>query len=304
MVERTEAFINPSSLTPPASSAARSKPPTTRYGILLMPSIGTLLAFFIAPLTIMLAYSFRKFDGPAQVGPAQYVFENYTKFFVDVFYWEVLGRTLTVAAIVATLSVIIAFPVAYTLARSTSRWKGLMIVIVVLPLITNLVVRNYGWMVILSDNGLLNTLLSSIGLPTFTLMFTTTGVIIALTQVLTPFAVFSLYGVIQQINPQLEESVRGLGGTSWHVVKDVLIPLSWAGLLAGWLLIFVQAVAAFATPLLIGGGGRAGQLLATLVFTDATSTLNWPFAAATSFIITAIVLMLIALQGWMLREKR
>ncbi|PVE22959.1 hypothetical protein DC522_18405 [Microvirga sp. KLBC 81] len=304
MVNRVEAIASPSSLTPPATAAAPRKPPKTRYGILLMPSIGTLLAFFIVPLTIMLAYSFRKFTGPAQVGQVQYVFENYTKFFADLFYWEVLGRTLIVAAIVATISVIIAYPVAYTLARSKSRWKGLMIVIVVLPLITNLVVRNYGWMVILSDNGLLNTFLSSIGLPTFTLMFTTTGVIIALTQVLTPFAVFSLYGVIQQINPQLEESVRGLGGTSWHVVKDVLIPLSWAGLLAGWLLIFVQAVAAFATPLLIGGGGKAGQLLATLVFTDATSTLNWPFAAATSFIITAIVLMLIAVQGWMLRGKR
>jgi putative spermidine/putrescine transport system permease protein len=304
MAERTEAFIGPSSLTPPTTIAAPRRPPITRYGILLLPSIGTLIAFFIVPLTIMLAYSFRKFDGPAQVGPVQYVIENYTKFFSEFFYWEVLGRTLIVAAIVATLSVIIAYPLAYTLARSKSQWKGLMIVIVILPLITNLVVRNYGWMVILSENGLLNTLLSSVGLPTFTLMFTTSGVIIALTQVLTPFAVFSLYGVIQQINPQLEESVRGLGGTSWHVIKDVLIPLSLSGLLAGWLLIFVQAVAAFATPLLIGGGGKAGQLLATLVFTDATATLNWPFAAATSFIITAIVMMLIAVQGWMLREKR
>ena len=135
-------------------------------------------------------------------------------------------------------------------------------------------------------------------------MFTTTGVIVALIQVLAPFAIFPIYGAIQQINPQLEESVRGLGGNSWHVIKDVLIPLSWAGLLAGWLLTFVQCVAAFATPMLIGGGGRAGQLLATLVFTDATMTLNWPSAAATSFILTAIVLTLIAIQGWMTRDPR
>ncbi|MBT1157165.1 ABC transporter permease [Aminobacter anthyllidis] len=287
----------------PAAPGAK-KAPTANYGILLLPSIGTLIAFFIVPLMIMLGYSFRRFDGPAQVGPVHYVIDNYVKFFTDLFYWEVLGRTLVVAAVVATIAVVIAYPIAYTLARSKSRWKTLMVVIVVLPLITNLVVRNYGWMVILSDNGLLNTFLQYLGLPTLTLMFTTTGVIVALTQVLTPFAVFSLFGVIQQINPQLEESVRGLGGTTWHVVKDVLIPLSWAGILAGWLLIFVQAVAAFATPLLIGGGGRAGQLLATLVFTDAISTLNWPFAAATSFIMTAIVLMLIALQGRMLRAKR
>jgi putative spermidine/putrescine transport system permease protein len=278
--------------------------PRTKYVWFLLPSVAALFLFFVAPLGIMFTYSFQKFDGPAMVGPVEYTLENYTKFFTGLFYWEVLGHTLLVAAVVATLAVIIAFPLAYTLARSKSRWKPLLILVVVLPLITNLVVRNYGWMVILSDNGLLNTILLSLNLPTLHLMFSTTGVILALTQVLAPFAVFSLYGVIQQINPYLEESVRGLGGSSWHVFKDVLLPLSWAGLLAGWLLTFVQAVAAFATPLLIGGGGKAGQLLATLVFSDATMTLNWPFAAATSFIMTAIVLMLIILQGWMLRGKR
>lgn len=278
--------------------------PRTNYVLFLLPSIAALFLFFVAPLAIMFTYSFQKFDGPAQVGPVEYTLENYTKFFRDLFYWEVLGHTLLVAAVVATLAVIIAFPLAYTLARSKSRWKPLLILVVVLPLITNLVVRNYGWMVILSDNGLLNTMLQALNLPTVHLMFSTAGVILALTQVLAPFAVFSLYGVIQQINPYLEESVRGLGGSSWHVFKDVLLPLSWAGLLAGWLLTFVQAVAAFATPLLIGGGGKAGQLLATLVFSDATMTLNWPFAAATSFIMTAIVLMLIILQGWMLRGKQ
>jgi putative spermidine/putrescine transport system permease protein len=286
------------------AAAVRGSPPRTNYNALWAPSVILLLAFFVGPLSVMFAYSFRRFDGPMQIGPVTYVLDNYTRFFTDFFYWEVLGRTLSVAAIVATCAVIIGYPIAYTLARSRSRWKMFLVVIAVLPLITNLVVRNYGWMVILSDNGLLNTMLMSLGAPGWKVMFTTQGVILSLTQVLAPFAIFSLYGVIQQINPQLEESVRSLGGTNWHVIKDVLIPLSWSGLVAGWLLTFVQAVAAFATPLLIGGGGHAGQLLATLVFTDATMTLNWPFAAATSFILTAIVLMLIALQGWMTRDKR
>lgn len=293
--------ISNSQAAPPADTMTG---PRTNYVLFLLPSIAALFLFFVAPLGIMFTYSFQKFNGPARVGPVEYTLENYTKFFSDLFYWEVLGHTLLVAAVVATLAVIIAFPLAYTLARTKSRWKPLLILVVVLPLITNLVVRNYGWMVILSDNGLLNTVLQSLNLPTVHLMFSTTGVILALTQVLAPFAVFSIYGVIQQINPYLEESVRGLGGSSWHVFKDVLLPLSWAGLLAGWLLTFVQAVAAFATPLLIGGGGKAGQLLATLVFSDATMTLNWPFAAATSFIMTAIVLLLITLQGWIFRGKK
>ncbi|MBX9451528.1 MAG: ABC transporter permease [Mesorhizobium sp.] len=286
------------------ASTTRKEAPRTRFGILLVPSIALLIVFFVGPLSVMLSYSFREFTGPVQTGEINYVFDNYIKFFTDPFYLSVLMRTFAVATSVATLSVIIGYPIAYTLARSKSNWRFVLMVIAVLPLITNLVVRNYGWMVILSDNGLLNTVLASVGLPKISLMFTTTGVVLTLTQVLSPFAIFPLFGAIQQIKPQLEESVRGLGGRSWHVVKDVLIPLSWPGLIAGWLLTFVQAVASFATPLLIGGGGREGQLLATLVFTDATVTLNWPFAAATSLILTALVMMLITLQGWISRDKR
>jgi putative spermidine/putrescine transport system permease protein len=274
-----------------------------RAAILLLPTVGTLVVLFVAPLAIMFGYSLRHYTG-TMAGPVTYTIENYTHFLADAFYIGILGRTLFVSAVVATISVIIAYPLAYTLARSQSRWKPLLIVIILLPLITNLVVRNYGWMVLLSQNGLLNVLLESIGLPKFTLMFTTTGVIIALTQVLAPYAVFSLYGVIQQISPQHEESVRALGGNSFHVIKDVLIPLSAAGLGAGWLLIFVQAMAAFATPMLIGGGGRAGQLVAAIVFQEAHMTLNWPFAAAISFALTVIVLMLIGIQGWLLRGHR
>src|SRR5712692_1980992 len=128
------------------------------YGVLLLPSVGTLIAFMMAPLAIMLVYSFRKFDGPVQVGPIRYVLDNYLKFFGDLFYWEVLGRTVAVSVVTATVSVLIAYPLAYTLARSKSRWKPVLIVIILLPLITNLVVRNYGWMVFLSRDGVLNAL--------------------------------------------------------------------------------------------------------------------------------------------------
>lgn len=294
----------PQSVTAGSPPAKAAKNPASYYWTLLMPSVGVLIVFFLAPLAIMFDQSFHKFDGPMQEGPVVYALSNYAKFFSDLFYWQVLGRTLAVAAVVATIAVVLAYPLAYTLARSKSRWKLLIVVVVLLPLITNLVVRNYGWLVILSENGLLNAALEAVGITPVTLMFTTTGVCIALTQVLTPYAVFSLFGVIQQIKPQLEESVRGLGGTNWHVFKDVLIPLSGAGIIAGWLLIFVQAAAAFATPMLIGGGGKPGQLLATVVFIDATATLNWPLASATSFILTGIVLVLIALQGWMLRDRR
>lgn len=271
----------------------------TRWGILLMPSIGTLIVFFFSPLAILAVYSLETTENNVVL----YSLANYQKFVSDPFYWTVLTRTLLVAFVVATGAVVIGFPLAYTLARSNSRWKLYLVVLVVLPLVTNLVVRNYGWMVIMSSKGVLNALVTSIGLPPATLLFTTTGVIIALIHVTTPFAVFSLYGVVQQIKPELEESVRNLGGGPFHVIKDVLIPLSRSGIAAGWLLVFVQSIAAFATPMLIGGGGKPGQLISTLIFNEANNTLNWRFASAMSFIVTAVALFLVALQIWILDDS-
>ena len=118
----------------------------------------------------MFDQSFHRFDGPMQDGPVVYALSNYAKFFSDIFYWQVLGRTLAIAMVVATVSVVLAYPLAYTLARSKSRWKLLIVVVVMLPLITNLVVRNYGWLVILSENGLLNAALEAVGIAPFTLI--------------------------------------------------------------------------------------------------------------------------------------
>ena len=195
----------------------------------MLPSALLLVPFFFAPLAIMLVYSFHRFLPGGRQEPA-FILDNYWRFVSDPFYRSILGDTLLMGAAVAGLALLLSYPLAYTLARSRSRWKGLLTVIVLIPLMTSVVVRSYGWMILLSSNGVVNTLLAALQLPRTQLMFNFTGTIIGLTEVLMPFMVLTLSGVIQQIDPDLEDSVRSLGGRSWHVFRDVILPLSLPGI--------------------------------------------------------------------------
>jgi len=271
------------------------------WAALMLPSALLLVPFFFAPLAIMLAYSFYRFLPGGRQEPAL-ILDNYWRFVSDAFYRSILVDTLLMGAAVAVLALVLSYPLAYTLARSRSRWKGLLTVIVLIPLMTSVVVRSYGWMILLANNGVANTLLAVLQLPRTQLMFNFTGTIIALTEVLMPFMVLTLSGVIQQIDPDLEDSVRSLGGSSWHVFRDVILPLSLPGVAAGSLLVFVLSVSAFATPKLIGGART--KVMATIVYDQATAVLNWPFAAACSFILIALVLGLTVLQGRLLAAAR
>jgi putative spermidine/putrescine transport system permease protein len=290
-----------------SAPAPTRRPPRPRRGrwlpwaTLMLPSALLLVPFFFAPLAIMLVYSFYRFVPGGRQEPAL-ILDNYWRFVSDSFYRSILVDTLLMGAAVTGLALLLSYPLAYTLARSRSRWKGLLTVIVLIPLMTSVVVRSYGWMILLANNGVANTLLAALQLPQTQLMFNFTGTIIGLTEVLMPFMVLTLSGVIQQIDPDLEDSVRSLGGSAWHVFRDVILPLSLPGAAAGSLLVFVLSVSAFATPKLIGGART--KVMATIVYDQATAVLNWPFAAACSFILIALVLGLTILQGRLLAAAR
>lgn len=283
-------------------SAARRKP---RLGlgraVLLGPGLAVLMPFFLAPLAIMLAYSFYHFI-PGGQQAAAFTGENYGRFLFDGFYESILADTLLMGLAVTILSLALSYPLAYTIARSRSRWKSWLIVIVLVPLMTSVVVRSYGWMILLSNNGVANSALTALGFRPLTLMFNFTGTIIALTEVLMPFMVLSLMGVLQSIDPALEEGARNLGAGRWRVFRDVILPLSLPGVAAGSLLVFALAIGAFATPQLVGGART--KVIATVVYDQAVNVLNWPFAAAISFILMVIVLGLTVLQGRALAALR
>jgi putative spermidine/putrescine transport system permease protein len=168
---------------------------------------------------------------------------------------------------------------------------------------TSVVVRSYGWMILLANSGLVNEALLALGLvdTPVQLLFNLTGVVIALVAILLPYMVLTLVPVIQNVDAALEEAAQSLGARPWRTFRDVVLPLSLPGVAAGSILVFVLAIAAYATPRLVGGSRLL--VIPIFVYDQAMALLNWPFAAATSFVLLALVLLLTGVQGRLLEGR-
>jgi putative spermidine/putrescine transport system permease protein len=275
-------------------------PANLRRALLLGPSLVVLAFFFFAPLAILFRYSFNRFI-PGGSQEETFTLENYTRFIFDSFYSGIMLRTFVLGIGVVFLTLVMGYPLAYLLARTRSRWKGVLLTIVLIPFMMSVVVRTYGWTVILGGTGIINRTLELFGLPQVKLLFTMTGVVLSLTQLLMPFMVLTLVGILQNIPYDLEEAARGLGANRWKVFWNILLPLSMSGIAAGSFLVFALSISAFATPRLIGGASL--QVMATMVYDQVLTNLNWPFAAATSFILLIVVLGMTVAQARLLSGR-
>ena len=266
-------------------------------GLLMSPALLLLLFAFVAPLAILLAYSFYESRAGGVMIPA-FTLRQYIRFLGDPFYLYVLWRTVLLGLWVTVWCIVLGYPLAYVLARTRSRHlQSILITLLLVPLMTSVVVRSYGWMILLANNGLVNKTLLALGVisSAVQLLFNTTGVVIALVAILLPYMILTLMPVIQNIPPSLEEASQSLGANPLRMFRDVVIPLSLPGVGAGSILVFVLTIAAYATPRLVGGSRLL--VIPIFVYDQTMALLNWPFASATSFILLALVLALMALQG-------
>jgi putative spermidine/putrescine transport system permease protein len=265
--------------------------------LLMSPALLLLVFGFLAPLTILLVYSFYESRPGGAMIPA-FTLRHYIRFLGDPFYLGLLWRTVLLGLWVTAWCIVLGYPLAYVLARTQSRHiRGILVTLLLVPLMTSVVVRSYGWMILLANNGLVNKTLLALGVvqTAVQLLFNTTGVVIALVAILLPYMILTLMPVIQNIPTSLEEASQSLGASPWRMFRDVVIPLSLPGVGAGSILVFVLTIAAYATPRLVGGSRLL--VIPIFVYDQAMALLNWPFASATSFILLALVLGLMALQG-------
>ena len=259
---------------------------------LLFPFTATLAVFFTVPLCIMAALSLsRQSFGRFEWG---FTLKNYARFLGDAFYWTVLGDTLWLGLVVTAAALLLGYPVAYHLARTRTRWKPLLLVFVLSPLLVGIVIRCYGWMILLADRGLINSTLVEHGwlarpLP---LMYNKLGVGVALVHVFLPFMILSLTGVIKRIDPALLEAGMTLGASPVRTFWEVTLPLSLPGILAGSLLVFSLAISSFVVPVLLGG--FKVYVLPIIVYEQILSVFDWPFGAANALILLLISLAIIA----------
>jgi putative spermidine/putrescine transport system permease protein len=269
--------------------------------LLLAPSVTAVLVCFVVPLALMVSAGFDRFVPPSTVVPA-FTLGNFWRFFGDPFYRAIFAQTVGMGLAVVVFCALLSYPLAYALARGRSRWRGLLVIVILSPLMISVVVRSYGWTILLMQGGPLDAAATALGMPAPHLLFTMTGTIIALAEVLLPFMIFTLSSVLQHVDAGLEESAQSLGASRWLVFRDIVLPLSLPGLAAGALLVFVLAISAFATPVLVGGATT--QVMASEIFGEATNALNWPFASAMSTFLILFILLLVAAQAWLMRRAR
>ena len=247
--------------------------------LLILPAALVLLLFLVVPYVNIVLMSFRQ---PGQGVPyaAGWTLANYGKYLFDGFYLGQLVNTLWIGAVTTFSCLVIGYPVAWQLARGSAAWRGLRYGIVLAPLLVGIVIRSYGWTILLGNNGVINRTLTGWGLieAPLPLMYNGLGIIIALTHVLLPFMILPVMGAIQGIDPALDLAARSLGANRRRVVWRVLLPLSLPGVQAGSILVFVLAISAYVTPALIGG--LRVKTVAVSVVDALIDTFQWPFGSA------------------------
>jgi putative spermidine/putrescine transport system permease protein len=270
------------------------------FGLAAPATIFVLLAL-LGPLALMFRYSFNRFV-PAELMASALTLENYAKFLQDAFYQNVLLTTLGISAISTLLCLVAGFPVAYFMVRLASpRWRPLLFILIILPLLMGNAVRTAAWMVILGDKGLLSAAMTATGLAPLKLMYTPTAVVIGLVSVLLPFMIVTLQSVLEGIERNLEDAAQSLGAGHLTVLRRVVLPLALPGILAGTMLCFILSMNAYATPVLIGG--PQFHMMAPEVYQQVTKAMNWPFGAALAFILMAVTLALTATANTLVQRR-
>ncbi|WP_229747782.1 ABC transporter permease [Marivita lacus] len=255
----------------------------------------TYLAFFAAPLLILLAMSFAADDRFAS-----FSMDSWVKFWGDPFYRGVVYDTVRLGMVAVLATSALSYPIALLFIASGPLVRKLLIFIILLPLLTSVVIRTFAWIVILAREGVVNQTLLALGLTSapLNLLQTELGLVIALTQIEMPLMLLPLVTVMQQINPSLSDASRALGGSKWRTFFRVILPLSLPGWIAGATLVFASATTAFISQTVIGGARLV--YLPSLIWQQSMVVFDWPFAAVASVTLLVAVLsgvMLFSLLG-------
>lgn len=253
----------------------------------LSPSLLVLSVFFALPMGMMIGMSF------TQTETLSPTLEHYQRFFTDGLSTAGFCRTALMSLLVAVSVTVLGYPVAYFLARSTTRWRAVVFALALAPELAGVVLRTYGWLIILEDRGFINDLLLHLGvisspLPLSKNLF---AVVVGLTHVVLPFGILSLMTSIQGIDPNLERAAQMLGASRMAVIRTIVLPLSVPGIVSSMLIAFTMAASAYATPALLGGAGF--KVLATMIYEQVLFYIDWPFASVMAM---ALLLMMLAIS--------
>ena len=267
--------------------------PTSPIAWLIAPAGLFFVVFFLMPFGLMAMLSVLT-GNPLQRPNVAFTSRHYERIADDTLYLESLAETLKIGVVTTVASLILGYPIAHWLARIRSRaGHAVLLMAVIAPMLTGIVVRTFAWMTILSDRGVINSTLMSLGVTSapLPLMYNELGTTIALVHIYVPFMVLTLAGVIGGIDERLEEAAMSLGASPLRAFAEVTLPLSVPGILAGSLLVFALAISAYVTPYLMGG--QQVLTLPMLIYQQVAATFNTAFASALGVLLLVVSIVLV-----------
>lgn len=265
---------------------------TNKTGLLVLPATAIFVFFFLVPVGLLFAIAFN----PAKLGVFRIqwalTLANFTRFFSDGLYYDALVRVTFLGIGVGALALVLGYPLAFVIARTRHPGRNTALMILVLASMQlDVVIRVYGLMITLGDNGLINNTLERFGVISdpLGLMYNTMGVVIGLVQFTLPFMILSLVGIVRSIDPSLEEAARSLGAGRWKTFFTIILPLSAPGILAGFVLAFALVTSSYVIPVLMGGWKVV--VPAQHIYQQIAELGNWQFGATVSALLFAIGLV-------------
>ncbi|WP_404286991.1 ABC transporter permease [Microvirga sp. RSM25] len=261
---------------------------------LLAPISLLYLAFLIAPIGFFLSVSLLKYS-PEQLYLPQVTTENYERLLLDGYYRQIIYDTFRISAIVTVITAVLGYALAYFLSRMRSAWRGLLMFLIIAPLMTGVIVRTYGWIVLLGRDGLVNQILIWLGLIDQPVGFLNTEptVIMALIHIMLPYMVFPIFSSLASQDPHLVPAASTLGARSARAFFEITLPLSRSGIVMGAALVFTLTAGSIVTPELLGG--RNVTMMGQTIYQLILSTFNWPLGAAVAAVLVLCQFTVISL---------
>ncbi|MGR3742670.1 MAG: ABC transporter permease [Pseudooceanicola nanhaiensis] len=265
-----------------------------RSTYLMAPAIGWLTVFMVVPCVLILALAFFR---RGLYGGVEYTLTlDNLKLVFDPLYAGIFLKSAAIAGGSAVIAVVIGYAAAFAIASAPARRQPMLLFFAVLPFWSNYLVRTYAWIVLLNREGLLTGIARWLGydgeMPR--LLYTEGAVVVGLVYNYLPFVILACYAPLSRLNPEIGEASRDLGASGWTTFRRVILPMTVPGIATGFVFVFVLSIGNFVTPALLGGGQF--QMIGSLVYAQFLTANDWPFGAALSMVLIAIMMGLLTLQ--------
>lgn len=270
--------------------------------VLSLPALLLFLGLLVVPIALTGMLSFNVFDAMSGTQNS-YTLASYLEVLSDSFYYELFARTALMSLGVTAVCIAIGVPETLILSRMRPAWQGGFFVVILGPLLISVVVRTLGWSLLLGREGFINSALMALGLidQPLQLMFTLTRVVIALTHVMMPFMVISVWSTLQKVDGQIAHAARSLGAGPVTTFRRVVLPQLMPGILSGGIIVFTLSASAFATPAMIGG--RGVKVVTTAIYDEFLSTMNWPLGASIAVLLLIAIVFVVIGSNRLIERK-